>query len=135
MMKLVFKKTAIKLLQNERGDYGFLELKDFIDYEAKRVYFIHNCHTDTGQHCHKIEKELFVMQKGGCTAVIDSGNGQEDVSLKIGDAIYVGSYVWHGFKNFSSDAILLAISSTNYNPNRSDYIENYDEYKKIIQAG
>ena len=48
-------------------------------------------------------------------------------------AIYLSSYVWHHFKNFSKDAILLALSSTNYSPDRSDYIEDYDEYKKIIK--
>ena len=46
-------------------------------------------------------------------------------------AMYVTNYVWHQFTNFSSDAILLALSSTNYNPNRSDYIEDYDAYLKI----
>jgi hypothetical protein len=48
-------------------------------------------------------------------------------------AIYTGEYVWHHFKDFSTDAILLALSSTNYNPDRSDYIEDYEEYKKIIK--
>jgi uncharacterized RmlC-like cupin family protein len=47
-------------------------------------------------------------------------------------AIYVPAFVWHQFKDFSEDAILLAISSTNYNPDRSDYIEDYEEFKKII---
>jgi len=132
-MKLNFKKTKIKIIQNEKASYGFVELKDFIDFEVKRVYYIYDCKEATGQHCHKEEKELFVMQKGSCVAVIDSGNGKEDVLLKAGEAIYVGAYVWHGFKDFSSDAAVLAVSSTNYKEDRSDYIENYEEYKKLIK--
>ena len=59
--------------------------------------------------------------------------GKENISMQgPGDCIYVGSYVWHGFKDFSQDAILLALSSTNYSPDRSDYIEDYEEYKKQI---
>jgi len=130
-MKLVFKKTKIKTLQNDKAAYGFVELKDFIDFEVKRVYYIHNCKQATGQHCHKEEKELFVMQTGACTAIIDSGAGKEDVRLETGDAIYVGNHVWHGFKDFSEDAMVLAMSSTNYMEDRSDYIENYDEYKEL----
>ena len=66
-------------------------------------------------------------------AVIDKGNGKEDILLKgPGDAIYVGNCVWHGFKDFSPDAVLVALSSTNYSPDRSDYIEDYEEYQKII---
>jgi len=129
---LDFKKMQLKIVQNEKATYSFAELKDFIDFEIKRVYFIQDCKEATGQHCHKIEKEMFVVQRGSCTAIIDSGNGKEEISLSgPGDAIYVGNYVWHGFKNFSADAVLLALSSTNYSPDRSDYVEDYEEYLKV----
>jgi len=133
-MKLKFEKTKIKLLENSRASYGFVELRDFVDFEVKRVYYIYNCKEATGQHCHKEEKELFVMQQGSCIAIIDSGNGKEDVKLETGDAIYVGAYVWHGFKDFSSDAIVLAMSSTNYREDRSDYIEDYEEYVRVQKS-
>lgn len=132
-MKLNFKKTKIKTLQNDKAAYGFIELKDFIDFEVKRVYYIYNCKQATGQHCHKEEKELFVMQTGACTAIIDSGNGKEDVRLETGDAIYVGNYVWHGFKDFTDDAMVLAMSSTNYGEDRGDYVEDYGVYEKLMR--
>lgn len=128
---LVFKKLQLKTLINERAVYSFAELKDYIDFEVKRVYFIQNCARPTGQHCHRVEKEMFIMVKGRCVAVIDSGVGKQEVEFKApGDAIYVGNFVWHGFKDFSPDAVLLALSSTNYGEDRSDYIEDYDEYKR-----
>ncbi|OGH94984.1 MAG: hypothetical protein A2538_04825 [Candidatus Magasanikbacteria bacterium RIFOXYD2_FULL_41_14] len=133
-MDLVFKKLLAKTLQNDKANYAFFELKDYLDFEVKRMYYINSCQKETGEHCHKIEKELFVMQTGQCVAVIDRGAGKEDVALATGDAIYIGNYVWHGFKNFSADAMLLALSSTNYNSDRSDYVENYQEYLKIINV-
>ena len=133
-MKLKFEKTKIKTLQNEKASYGFIELKDFIDFEVKRVYYIYNCKQATGQHCHKEEKELFVMQTGACTAIIDSGKGKEDVRLETCDAIYVGAYVWHGFSDFTDDAMVIALSSTNYSEDRSDYVEDYDEYAIVIKS-
>lgn len=132
-MNLTFKKFILKKVENERALYAFAELKDFIEFPIKRVYFIQNCREATGQHCHKVEEEMFIMVKGKCTAIIDRGQGKEDMVLTApADAIYVGNFVWHGFKDFSDDAVLLALSSTNYSPDRSDYIEDYDEYKKII---
>lgn len=109
-----------------------LELNQFIDFEVKRIYFITKPTDISSQHCHLEEKELFVMIQGSCIAVIDKGAGLEEIEL-IGPkhAIYVPNYVWHGFKKFSSDAVLLALTSTNYKADRSDYIENYDEYLKI----
>ncbi|PIT88033.1 MAG: fatty-acid oxidation protein subunit alpha [Candidatus Magasanikbacteria bacterium CG10_big_fil_rev_8_21_14_0_10_36_32] len=134
-MELKFLKMNLKVIDNDKGIYGFAELKDYIDFDVKRVYFIQNCKQSTGQHCHKEEKEMFIMVKGNCTAIIDKGDGKEDILLNSpGDAIYIGSYIWHGFKDFSSDAILLALSSTNYREDRSDYVENYDEYQKLIAA-
>jgi mannose-6-phosphate isomerase-like protein (cupin superfamily) len=129
---LQFKKLQLKLVKQEERVYSFAELKNFIDFEVKRLYYVQGSTKPTGQHCHFIEKEMFIMVKGSCTAVIDQGNGKEDMELKgPGDAIYIGNYVWHGFKDFSSDSVLLAVSSTNYKEDRSDYLEDYDEYLKI----
>lgn len=109
-----------------------IELKDYIDFEVKRVYYLVHPTGDSGQHCHHIEKEFFVMVQGSCTAVVDQGNGKEEISLTAPtSAMYVSNYVWHGFKDFSSDAVLLALSSTNYSSDRSDYLEDYNEYLKV----
>ncbi len=132
-MQLDYKKLVLKVVVNEKATYSIAELKDYIDFDVKRIYFIQDCKSATGQHCHKEEKELFVMIKGTSTAIIDRGNGKEEIPFAgPGDAFYVGNYVWHGFKDFSEDAVLLAISSTNYSEDRSDYIEDYEEYRKVI---
>ena len=129
------KKFSIFTLKNNVSDKSSLtplELKNYIDFEIKRVYFISNIKTSIGGHCHLEEKELFVMLKGSCTAVIDQGNGREEFTLEGSKhAMYVANFIWHGFKNFSDHAVILALSSTNYKPDRSDYIENYEEYLKI----
>ncbi len=109
-----------------------VELKDYIDFEVKRIYYITNIKGTAGGHCHKQEKELFILVQGSCTAQIDKGEEMEDIVMKANDAFYIGVYVWHYFKNFFQDAILLALSSTNYNPDRTDYIEDYEEYKKVV---
>jgi uncharacterized cupin superfamily protein len=109
-----------------------IELKDYIDFEVKRVYFVTDPKAPTGAHCHKVEEEFFVLVNGACTAVIDRGNGLEEIKMEgPTSGIYVPNFVWHHFQDFSSDAILLALSSTNYNPDRSDYIEDYEEFIKI----
>jgi len=133
-MERTYKKFQIKSVENEKALYNILELKDYADFPVKRVYFVQNFKIESvGGHCHKVEEELFIMTRGNCTAVLDRGNGLEETPFKLGDAIYVSNYVWHAFKNFSSDAILFALSSTNYNPDRSDYVENYEEFQEVIK--
>lgn len=131
-MKLKFKQLEIKKIQAPNFIMSPVELRDYIDFEVKRIYFVSAPTGDTGAHCHKIEKEFFIMAQGGCTAVIDRGNGLEEFKMSgPTSALYIGNHVWHHFKNFSPDAIILALSSTNYSPDRLDYIEDYEEYKKI----
>lgn len=128
-----FEKLKIKNIRTEKMLMNPLELKDYIDFEVKRVYFISDIKDGIGKHCHYEEKELFVMIQGTASATIDKGDGLEKIEIKgPEDAIYVGNYVWHQFDDFSDDAILLALSSTNYNPDRTDYIEDYEEYKKFL---
>lgn len=113
-----------------------LELKDYIDFEVKRVYFIRDPQGEklTGSHCHKTEEdELFVMVAGSCTAVLDDGHGLEEIKLTAPlHALHVPQLVWHHFKDLSPDVVLLAITSTNYNPNRADYCENYENFQKLL---
>lgn len=127
-MELQHKISTVKSIQAPHFIMHPAELKDFIDFEVKRFYYITDTTGPTGAHCHLKENELFVLVQGTCTAVVDRGQGLEEIPMAMNDAHYVGKYVWHHFKDFSADAVLLAFSSTNYNPDRSDYIEDYEEY-------
>lgn len=127
-MELHYKVSKVKSIQAPNFIMHPAELKDFIDFEVKRLYYITDTTGPTGAHCHLRENELFVLVQGTCTAVVDRGQGLEEIPMEMNDAHYVGNYVWHHFKDFSANAILLALSSTNYNPDRSDYIEDYEKY-------
>lgn len=122
----------IKTFESKGYKLTPVELKDNAPFEVKRVYtieFSYGC--TTGEHCHKTEQEVFIQMSGSTAMIVDFGNGKETVRLETGDLIFVPAYVWHGFEDSSEGAFVLALSSTNYSPDRSDYIENYEEYLKI----
>lgn len=127
-----FQLYTLKAIQDPKFIMSPVELKDYIDFEVKRIYYVSKPTTDSGAHCHYEEKEFFIMVQGSCTATIDRGEGIEEIPMQgPQSAIYVPNYVWHGFINFSKDAILLALSSTNYRSDRSDYLQDYEKYLKI----
>ena len=129
-----FARITLKTFPSKGFSLTPIEFLDLIPFEVKRAYYITQFEigAETGQHCHKIEEEVFVAVRGSVTAVIDRGNGKEEIALQgPNDAMYVPNYVWHGFKNASPDAIILALTSTKYNPTREDYLENYNEYLQI----
>lgn len=133
-MDLQFKRLKVNTMPGRNSVMNVLELQNYIDFDVKRIYYTTAITGETSQHAHHTEKELFVMIQGACTAVIDSGNGLEDVRIEsTSDALYIGNYVWHGFKDFEPNSILLALSSTTYSPDRSDYLEDYQGYKDFIK--
>lgn len=128
-----FKKMQLNIFSSEGYKLTPVEFKDVVPFEVKRMYYITHAKktAKTGQHSHKIEKEVFIQVQGSSVSVIDKGEGKEEILLVEGDSIYVPNYVWHGFTTFSTDAVLIALSSTNYISDRSDYIEEYDEFQKL----
>lgn len=126
-----FRQFKLPTHTDDRFSLTPLELKDHVPFTVVRVYAITDAHKPTGSHCHKVEQECFVCFSGSCVAEVDDGSGLRDVPMQAGDAIYVGTYVWHHFKDFAAHTVLVALSSTNFNPNREDYIQDYDEFKKI----
>ena len=128
-----FKKFTLKPNIDNRRTLTALELKDYIDFEVKRIYYFCNIKKEAGGHCHKVEKELFVCEQGEAVLEIDEGGGVKDIPLKQNEAAYVDNHVWHRFKSASADVLLLALSSTNYNPSREDYIEDYQDFTKTLK--
>jgi dTDP-4-dehydrorhamnose 3,5-epimerase-like enzyme len=111
-----------------------LELKEYIDFPVKRVYFISSPTGNTGNHAHRQdEDEIFIQVQGKSTIVVDDGHGLEDIVLEgPKNAILVPHMVWHGFKDLSPDCIILALTSTNYDTSRADYCEDYEEFKRLV---
>ena len=129
-----FRKFKLETHTDDRFSLTPLEVKDHLDFEIKRVYALTQGKQPTGSHCHKQEQECFVCFQGGVTAEIDDGSGVRDMRLGVGDAIYVGTYVWHHFKDWESGTVVVALSSTNYDAGRQDYITDYKEFQTIAKS-
>jgi dTDP-4-dehydrorhamnose 3,5-epimerase-like enzyme len=128
-----YKVYDLKTFSDERGSLTPIELKDFIDFEVKRIYSVHKNNTKRGGHCHLAEQEFFFMASGECTARLHNGKKWIEVEMLPNQtAIFVDNHVWHEFDNFSDDGVLVALSSTNYNSARNDYIEDFNEFLKNV---
>jgi len=82
-----------------------------------------------GSHCHLKEEEVFILLHGKAKVRLHDGTNETIIELTpFKNAVYVGNMIWHEIIDMSKDSILIAFSSTNYNPNREDYIEDFDEF-------
>ena len=103
-------------------------------FVIKRAYWLTDPRAErkSGQHAHTDEDEVFIVMKGTVTLILDGdGKGIKKIPLKQNNLVWVPRYVWHGYEDLSKDCLILALTSTNYDPERKGYIMDYEEFKKI----
>ena len=82
-----------------------------------------------GGHAFREQKEFIVALSGSFDVVVDDGSVKQIFSLNRSYyGLYVPSGLWRHMENFSTNAVVLVLSSTFFN--ESDYIRNYDDFIK-----
>jgi hypothetical protein len=124
------KKVKLNSFVDERGVLTAVELKDYVDWPVKRVYYLTDVTKPRGGHAVLHEKKMYICQKGTVKARLHDGIKWHEFDLKgPSDAILMDGLCYRDFYDFSPDAVLMAVSSVNYVP--KDYIYDFDEFLKI----
>lgn len=123
------KKLKLKSFKDERGILTAIEIKDYATWPVKRVYYLTDVSMPRGGHAVRGEKKLYVCQKGHVKARLHDGEKWNEFELNgPDDAILMNGMCFRDFYDFSPDAVLMAISSVNYDP--ADYIYDFEEFLK-----
>lgn len=80
-----------------------------------------------GERAHKTQEQFVVCLRGSCWLLVD--DGEHRLQLALNDptlGVHISSGVWSSQYRFSSDAMLLVLNSSTYDP--TDYIREYDEF-------
>ncbi len=126
-------KIKFKSFKDERGILTAIELKDYVDWPVKRVYFLTDVTMPRGGHAVRHEKKIYVCQKGTVKARLHDGEKWNEFELHgPDDAILMNEMCFRDFYDFSSDAVLLAISSVNYVP--EDYIYDLEKFISEVKV-
>ena len=127
-------KITLQTFRDERGSLTPFEASEILDWPVKRVYYLTDVTAPRGQHCVRNERKIYICQKGQIKARLHDGEQWHDFELSgPGDAILMEEDCFRDFYEFSEDAVLLALSSVNYDP--EDYIydlEEFIQYKKTL---
>ena len=120
-------KISFKSFKDERGVLTAIELKDYVNWPVKRIYYLTDVTLPRGGHAVRHEKKLYICQKGVIKARLHDGNGWLEFELNgPGDGIKMTEMCFREFYDFSPDAVLMAVSSVNYVP--EDYIYDLEEF-------
>ena len=122
-------------LKSQRDSRGSLTILDNVEeslpFPIKRIFYIQQAvGAVRGGHRHYFTRHAVICIVGSCIVTIHDGKREHEFFLTRPDqCLIIETDDWHTMHHFSSNAILLALASTTYDP--TDYI--YMPYEKEIE--
>ena len=124
-------KIIIEKKKDLRGELFFLNFKEKINFNIKRIYYIFNNDSkkSRGFHAHKKLKQVMICLKGSCKILLDDGVTKRKILLKEkSKGLIIENKIWHEIDYLKKNSILLVLASDIYK--EADYIRNYKVFLK-----
>ena len=121
---------------DERGWLVVAESNKDVPFDIKRIFYIYGTEPEAvrGQHANRNSEFVLVNVAGSCKVLTRDGKGDDTVFElnKPNMGLYIPKMVWKDMYDFSSDSILLCISSEAYDPN--EYIRSYEAFAEEVKG-
>ena len=131
-----FKVIDFQELGDPRGHLVVAESNKEVPFLIQRIFYIYGTKDGVvrGQHANRESEFMLINLQGSVNIVIDDGRQKDTVILnKAHKGVYLDKMVWMDMCEFSSDSILLVLSSMSYDA--SEYIRDYDEFVREVNDG
>jgi dTDP-4-dehydrorhamnose 3,5-epimerase-like enzyme len=122
-------------ISDPRGNLTFIEGKQHIPFDIRRVYYTYDVPggADRGGHAHKALHQLIVAMSGSFDVTLDDGYNKKKFHLNRSyQGLYVCPMMWRDLDNFSSGSVCMVLASNLYEA--SDYYRDYDEFISVVTA-
>lgn len=119
-----------------RGNLSFVEQENHIPFVIRRTYWLYDVPGGEcrGGHAYRENQEFIIALSGSFDVILDDGDEKKAFTLNRSYyGLYVPKGMWREMENFSTNALAMILSSTDYDPN--DYIRVYDEFLKFKRNG
>lgn len=123
------KLISLPKIEDDRGNLTFIEQQNHIPFEIKRVYWIYDVPGGQARdgHAFRAQQELIVALSGSFDVVVEDGKDKLTFSLNRSYyGLYVPAGLWRQMQNFSTNSLVLVLSSTHFNKN--DYIYDFNDF-------
>jgi len=123
------KKTLLFNLQKIKNRDLFIYQN--LKFKIKRFYFHNNLKKGYlfGLHSHKKLKQIYICVSGSLKVSLISNNKKKIYILNKGSkALYIGQDIWREIESLTDKSVLCTLADQKYK--KSDYLRNYNEFKK-----
>jgi len=121
-------------ITDPRGNLSIIEECREVPFDIKRVYWLYDIPggTERGGRALRHTDEFIVALSGSFDVELDDGHNRQVFPLNRSYyGLLVPSGLWRTMVNFSTNALALVLSSTDYSD--ADYIFDYNEFKNIAR--
>lgn len=132
-MKLTYKYNLNTKGTKERGFLVPLELGENSPFEVKRIFYTYNVPSkcNRGSHAYHNTQQVLICISGKLKIKCFDGIDTKTYELNSpNEALYISPKIWRTTFEHSSDAVLLVLSSLEYDEN--DYIRSYKEFIELF---
>jgi len=122
-------------IKDPRGNLTFLENKNQIPFEIKRVFYIYDVPTgeNRGSHAHRNLKQFIICLSGSFDVFLDDGKCKKTMHLnRPWQGLFVPSMIWSSEVNFDPGSVCLVLVSELYDS--TSYIRDYDLFVKLANG-
>lgn len=116
-------------IEDERGNLSFIEENEHVPFSIARTYWIYDVPGGQfrGGHAFKQQQEVVIALSGSFDIVLNDGKNKKVYSLNRSYyGLYIPNMIWRHIENFSTNALALVLSSTEFN--QDDYIRNFEYF-------
>jgi hypothetical protein len=120
--------------QSPRGNLTFIEEKNHIPFDIKRVFYIYDIPTgeSRGAHAHKTLEEFLICLSGSFNVHLDDGVTKKTFHLnRPWQGLYIPPMVWGWEGDFDPGSICLVLVSHPYDA--QDYYRDYKEFLRALK--
>ena len=122
----------LKTIVEPDGNLVPVESNIDIPFSIKRVFYVYGVRdqNNRGEHSHHKTEQIIICINGKLEVLCDDGVYKKKYLLESPQqALYIPPMIWDEQSYLSDNTVMLVLCNTNYDIN--DYIENYDEFKKL----
>ena len=127
------KKIDLPKFEDRRGNLSFIEGGRHIPFDIRRAYWIYDVPGGQyrGGHAYRTQQEFIVALSGSFELVVRDARGRTERYFlhRSYYGIYIPALTWRQLTDFSTNSLALVLSSGAFD--ESDYIYDFDEYKKL----
>lgn len=116
-------------------EQGFLVPLDNLPIKVRRIFYIYNTPENSrrGAHAYKNTEQVLICVSGSIKISCFDGRKKTEYELNSpNEALYMDPNIWRETYNHSSNAVVLVLSSLEYDEN--DYIRDYNEFMEVVKC-